>query len=175
MKFKISIWQFFGFGFTSLFGTLLHFLYEWTGKNNFTALFSGVNESTWEHMKLLFFPLLIFSIIEYYIFGRNETYYWCIKLTGTILGLSSIPVIYYTLNGVFGKTPDWVNISIFFIAAALTYFAETLMFKNKVRCRPCSRTRFILLLVIATLFFIFTFIPPEINLFKDPITNTYGI
>ena len=90
MKFKISIWQFFGFGFTSLFGTLLHFLYEWTGKNNFTALFSGVNESTWEHMKLLFFPLLIFSIIEYYIFGRNETYYWCIKLTGTILGLAKL-------------------------------------------------------------------------------------
>ena len=47
-------------------GTLLHFTYEWSGENNFVASFSAVNESTWEHLKLVFFPMLILGIIEYF-------------------------------------------------------------------------------------------------------------
>ena len=175
MKNKLGLWQFFGFGFTSLFGTLLHFLYEWSEENVITALFSGVNESTWEHMKLLYFPLLVFSIIEYFVWGQKNKNYWCIKLIGTTVGLISIPVIFYTLNGIFGKTPDWVNITIFFVAAALTFLFETYLFKKNKKCIISSRLSFILLFAIGILFFIFTFSPPYIELFKDPITNTYGI
>ena len=58
MKRSLTLWQFFGFAFTSLLGTLLHFLYEWTGKSPLVAPFSGVNESTWEHMKLLYVGML---------------------------------------------------------------------------------------------------------------------
>ena len=39
----------------SLLGTLLHFTYRWSGRN---PLIAPVNESVWEHMKLLFFPML---------------------------------------------------------------------------------------------------------------------
>ena len=65
MKRDLSLWQLSGFALTSLAGTLLHFLYDWTGENKIAALISGVNESTWEHMKLLYFPLLVYAIIEY--------------------------------------------------------------------------------------------------------------
>ena len=37
-------------------GTLLHFVYEWAGESTVAAIFSTVSESTWEHLKLLFFP-----------------------------------------------------------------------------------------------------------------------
>ena len=40
-------------------GTLAHFVYDWSGQNSFIGLLTPVNESTWEHMKLLFFPMLI--------------------------------------------------------------------------------------------------------------------
>jgi hypothetical protein len=53
MKRSIGIWQLAGFAATSLGGTLLHFLYEWLGEAVWIAPLSGVNESTWEHMKLL--------------------------------------------------------------------------------------------------------------------------
>ena len=61
---NVSLWQFSGFAATALLGTLLHFLYDWTGQNVFAALVSGVNESTWEHMKLLYFPLFIFALVQ---------------------------------------------------------------------------------------------------------------
>ena len=38
-------------------GCALHFLYEWL-PSAITALFSPVNESLWEHVKLVFWPLL---------------------------------------------------------------------------------------------------------------------
>lgn len=52
---------------TMILGTLNHFLYDWSGKNPVIALFTPVNESVWEHMKLLFFPFLLLSLIEYII------------------------------------------------------------------------------------------------------------
>ena len=55
----MALWQKIGFFFTVVFGVLLHFLYEWSYNSVWIAPFSGVNESTWEHMKLLFFPMFI--------------------------------------------------------------------------------------------------------------------
>ena len=175
MKNKIGSWQFFGFAVTSLLGTLLHFLYEWTGESRIAALFSGVNESTWEHMKLLYFPLFIFSIIEYFIIGKEYESYWCVKLTGTLIGLVSIPVIFYTLNGVFGKTPDWINISIFFLSAALTFLYENYLFKKGKKCILPAKVCLVLLILIGGLFVLFTFKAPEIGIFRDPLTGGYGI
>lgn len=173
MKKSISIWQLVGFGVTSLFGTLLHFLYDRTGGNVAAALFSGVNESTWEHMKLLFFPMFFFALIQSRFFKDYENF-WCVKLIGILLGLALIPVIFYTYNGVIGKSPDWVNISIFFICAAVAYFVEAGLFKRNLKCKSPKIT-FALICAIAVLFFIFTFATPKINLFKDPIDDSYGI
>ena len=114
MKHSIKLWQLAGFSITSLLGTLLHFLYDWTGKSVIAAPFSGVNESTWEHMKLLFWPMLLFSIVQNRYF-KEYSDFWCIKVKGIVLGLVLIPIIFYTYNGVIGKSPDWVNIIIFFI------------------------------------------------------------
>ena len=52
-----------GYIAVAILGTLLHFVYEWSGSNMIVGLFSSTNESTWEHMKLAFYPMLIFSII----------------------------------------------------------------------------------------------------------------
>lgn len=173
MKKSISIWQLIGFGVTSLLGTLLHFLYDWTGGNTLAALVSGVNESTWEHMKLLFFPMFIFAIIQSCFFKEYKSF-WCVKLIGILTGLVLIPVIFYTYSGVIGKSPDWVNISIFFISAAIAYFVEARLFKRNSECKN-SRLAFAALCIIAALFFVFTFETPRIDLFKDPIDGSYGL
>lgn len=173
-KRSFSLWQFVGFSLTSLLGTLLHFLYDFSEKNPFAALFSGVNESTWEHMKLLFFPLFFFAIVESFFFRDRENF-WCLKLKGTLLGLGLIPVIFYTYQGVLGKNVDFINILIFFISAAATFLYETVeMKKEKDKCSQ-PRLSFILLCLIMVAFFLFTFFPPKIGLFLDPVTGTYGI
>ncbi len=174
MKREISLWQLVGFGAVSLLGTLLHFLYDRTG-STIAALFSAVNESTWEHMKLLFFPMLLFAIIQRVFIGKEYENFWCIKLKGTLLGLILIPVLFYTLGGILGSTPDWVNIAIFFVSAAIAFLYETRQFKRgSLPCR-WSKLAFFALCLIALSFWIFTFFPPAIPLFQDPIDGSYGL
>ena len=60
--FKLEI---IGFIFVSIVGTLSHFLYDWLGKNVFAGVFCPVNESPWEHLKLLFFPFAIYTVYMY--------------------------------------------------------------------------------------------------------------
>ena len=174
MKRSIGPWQLMGFAVTSLMGTLLHFLYEWLGDAIWIAPFSGVNESTWEHMKLLFWPLFLYAIVQSFFF-RDRQDFWCVKLRGILLGLTLIPVIFYTYNGVIGRSPDWINIAIFFVSAAATYLYETRLFRSeKLRC-GAPKLAIAALCVIAALFMVFTFLTPEIGIFKDPLTGTYGI
>lgn len=174
MKQKIKHWQLMGFAVTSLGGTILHFLYDWLGEAKWIAPISGINESTWEHMKLLFWPMFIFAIVQSFFFRDREDF-WCVKLRGIIFGLVLIPVIFYTYNGVVGRSPDWINIAIFFISAAIAYIYETRLFiSEKLRCRS-PKWAIITLCSIALLFIIFTFLTPEIGIFKDPLTETYGI
>ena len=174
MKQELSLWQFAGFTLTSLGGTLLHFLYEWTNKSILIAPFSGVNESTWEHMKLLFFPLLLFALVQYRFF-KDDHSFWCIKLAGAAAGLILIPVIFYTYNGAFGKSPDWFNITLFFIAAAVTFLLETWLFKKGFPTCKHPWIAFVILCAIGAVFVVFTFAPPRIPLFRDPLTGHYGV
>ncbi|MBE6534591.1 MAG: hypothetical protein E7678_06470 [Ruminococcaceae bacterium] len=174
MKRSIGLWQLIGFAVTALGGTILHFLYEWLGKPMWIAPFSGINESTWEHMKLLFWPMLIFAVVQSFFFREREDF-WCVKLRGILLGIILIPIIFYTYNGVIGKSPDWINIAIFFITAAIAYAYETVQFaKGRLTCKN-PRNAVLILGGVALLFIIFTFFTPEIGIFKDPLTETYGI
>ena len=94
---------------------------------------------------------------------------------GTVSGLILIPVIFYTYNGAFGKSPDWFNIGIFFLSAALVYLYEARLFH--ARATPCEypRLSLVCLLLIALLFVVFTFRAPELGIFRDPLSGTYAI
>ena len=174
MKRSIGLWQLLGFAVTSISGTLLHFLYDWLGQAAWIAPFSGINESTWEHMKLLFWPMFLYAIIQSLLFKeRND--FWCVKLKGTLLGLALIPIIFYTYNGVIGPSPDWINIAIFFISAAASYIYETRQFNDKIIMWKKPGFAIGVLCVIGALFIIFTFKTPVIGIFRDPLTGTYGI
>ena len=174
MKKSIGLWQLMGFAVTSFAGTLLHFLYDWTGEAVWIAPFSGVNESTWEHMKLLFWPMFIYAIVQSFFF-KDDGKFWCTKLRGTLLGIALIPIIFYTYNGVIGKSPDWINIAIFFVSAAIAYVYETKALRSQTK--PCRfpRLAFGALCAVAVLFVLFTFITPQLGIFKDPLTGTYGL
>ena len=174
MKRSIGLWQLSGFAVTSLAGTLLHFLYEWLGESICVAPFSAVNESTWEHMKLLFLPMFIFAIVESFFF-RDRKDFWCVKLRGILWGLILIPVLFYTYNGAIAKSPDWLNIAIFFISAAISYIYNLRQFnKRSVVCKN-SKLPIAILSAIFLLFILFTFKAPQLGIFRDPLTGAYGI
>jgi hypothetical protein len=166
MKKSISFWQMVGFIAAGVGGTLLHFLYDWSGQHPVVGAFSAVNESIWEHMKLLFFPMLVFSLIEYSRIGKDYPNFWCVKLIGTLMGLTAIPVLYYTYTGALGVSADWFNIAIFFIAAAAVYWLETRLLQNS---RPrCTFPAVALgtLLLIGVVFVMLTYYPLNLPLFQ---------
>ena len=174
-KRSLALWQFGGYVFTSALGTLLHFLYDLTGESVAVSFFSAVNESTWEHMKLLFFPMFLFALFEYRFFKEEYENFRAVKLIGILIGLILIPVFYYTYTGISGVTVDFINIAIFYIAGAIAYFIETKLMKKGVGRKFPQKIVFPILTGIAILFVVFTFFTPEIPLFRDPATKTYGI
>ena len=174
MKQRSILWQAAGFALVTLGGTILHFLYDWTGGSILVTPFSGVNESTWEHMKLLFWPLFLFALVQR-LFFKDQENYWCVKLAEILLGLVLIPVLFYTYNGMFGKSPDWLNITIFYISALLVFLFEWLAFKkDRLQCKH-PWLAFVTICLIGVLFVAFTFATPQIPLFQDPLTGTYGV
>ena len=174
MKLSVKAWQVAGFLFTAIAGTLLHFLYDWSGQSVLIAPFSAVNESIWEHIKLLFFPMLLFAAVESRFLPGEYPHFWCAKLLGITAGLLLIPVLYYTYTGALGISADWFNITIFFIAAGATYSLETWLLQTGRPACPHPAVAVLLLLLIAAFFVLFTFSPPQIPLFQDPITGLYG-
>lgn len=174
MKKTIPYWQTAGFIFTGVVGTLLHFLFDWTGGNVVVALFSAVNESIWEHMKLLFYPMIVFAFGEYFFWGKNNGSFWCIKLIGILTGLVLIPVLYYTYTGILGVSADWFNITIFFLAAGVAYWLETKLFQKDGICLVGKKAALVSICFIALMFTVLTFLPPKIPFFRDPLTGTYG-
>ena len=182
MTSSIRPWQWMSFAVTALGGTILHFLYDWLGQAVWVAPFSGVNESTWEHMKLLFWPSFLFAILQSFFF-RERGDFWRIKLRGILTGLVLIPVLFYTYNGVIGPSPDWLNITIFFLSAAAAAFLEGRLFlAEEPRC-PSSKgfatissaAAIAVLCGIGLLFILWTFRPPTLGIFRDPLTGTYGM
>ena len=174
MQTNISRWQLRGFIFVSAFGTLLHFLFELSGGSPLVGIFSAVNESIWEHMKLIFYPMLIFAVLEYKAWGRGAVGFWSIKLTGALLALALIPTVYYLYSGVLGKNVDIINVLIFYVSAAAAFILETKLFKKGIYLPIPPAMAVIVFCVIAALFTLFTFHPPQMALFRDPVSGGYG-
>lgn len=174
MKQSISHWQAAGFLFTSILGTFLHFLFDLSGQSIVAALFSAVNESIWEHMKLIYYPLFLFALVEYRFWGKGHKRFWCVKLVGILTGLILIPTVYYTYTGAFGFSAGWLNITIFFVSAGAAFWLESKLFQQGHACCLNAGTAFFLICTVSILFTVFTFSPPEIPFFKDPMTGSYG-
>ena len=172
MKQRSVLWQWAGFAVATFGGTILHFLYDWTGGSILVAPFSGVNESTWEQAAVLATVSLRPGSAAVF---KDQENYWCVKLAGIVLGLVLIPVLFYTYNGVFGKSPEWINIAIFYITALMVFLFEWWAFKDdRLQCKY-PRIAVAVICLIGVLFVMFTFIPPQIPLFQDPLTGTYGV
>ena len=176
MRRKLFFWELGGFLFTGALGVLLHFAYAWSGNSALTAWFSGVNESTWEHMKLLFMPLFLFSLVQICLLGRNYPNLPAVRALSALAGVGLIPVLFYTYTGALGFHVVWADIAVFFLAD-LGAFA--LDFRLLRRGRLSSRWMQLLGLAalwgLAFCFVWCTFRPPRLALWRDPVTGLYGI
>ncbi len=179
MKNQILLWEIGGFFFIGLIGAALHFTFELSNFSNMVvAFFSAVNESTWEHLKMVFWPGVVFSLIEYsYIRDQVNNF-----LVAKAVSLFVMPMI--IVIGWYGYTP-FTQRSIFQLDLLLFYVAVLLgqIISYKILTRDALSKRaatlsaaglFVMLIAFST----FTFYPPEIFLFENfdlLDTGQYGI
>ena len=176
MRKNLLRWEIVGALFTCAVGTLLHFLYGLSGDNTVVAAFSAVNESTWEHMKIFFVPYFVFTMVQFIVFTEPFRSFFACKGASVAAGLALIPALFYTINGAIGETPDWVNIGIFYVAAALTFLLSfRLLTRGALRSGWAQIAGFLLLWLLLFAFVYFTYRTPKLPIFRDPVTQCYGL
>ena len=162
--------------FCLILGTLLHFTYEWSGENLFIGSFSAVNESVWEHLKLVFYPMLIAAIVEYFFVKDVSNNYVEAKTIGIFTAICFIIVSFFTYSGIIGTSIIVIDILIFIISIILgEYVAYRLMKRENESTVTTESLSIIILVFLLLCFIIFTYLPPEVNLFRDVTTGVYGI
>lgn len=170
MQNKLLLTTVIGILFTSIVGTLAHFTYEWSNENFLVGLFTPVSESTWEHMKLLFFPMLFYGIIVCPLLAQE---YSCLSFSyplGILAGTFAIPIFFYTYSGVLGRTYTPIDILIFYISVILAF---AIVYIITLRCqeqnpykRKSSLLPWLLVLLLVISFMVFTVYPPSLGIFQ---------
>ena len=157
-----------GFLATLVMGTLFHFVYGWTENWVVAGFFVPVNESTWEHMKLLFFPMLLCSFpIKRILSARYPCVSSALSL-GNLAGTFLIPVLFYTYTGVLGTNIMVLDLLTFFLSV-LAAFYLVLRFTRSCRVQRWEAVLNSLMVILFFCFLLFTYMPPEIGLFQPPV------
>lgn len=168
-------WEIAGLLFTLAAGNLLHFAYKWSGQSTAAAVFSAVNESTWEHMKLLAVPWILWTAVQAVVLRRSGAPVLSARAAGLLAGILAIPLLYYTYSGILGENISLVNITIFQLAVLLAFAVSWYMQKHHCLSAPLWQLAGGIMLVgLAALFVLWTFQPPELPVFIDPRTGLRG-
>lgn len=159
-----------GFIFTGLLGTLLHFTYGFSHKNPVVGLFSPISESTWEHLKMLYFPALVWCVPGSIFFGRSKKGLLPACTFGICAGLLTIVCSFYSYTGILGFHTLWLDILTFFLGIITLFYASSRWLKrNAAHIRgwhSCAAALVLLLLFLC--FICFTRYQPPIGLFAEP-------
>lgn len=158
--------------FVIILGTLSHFLYGWSGRNVTVGLFTPVDESVWEHMKLLFFPMLLFSAPMAFLLRKR---YPCVipsLCAGILAGTFCIPLLFFTYTYVLGKNFLVLDIAVFFLSVATAFFAAYRLTKS-CRLQPYALCFYSLVFVLLLCFLLFSYAKPYIPL-CIPTAVPYG-
>lgn len=174
IKRKVLIWESIGVLFIILFGSLLHFTYKWSGYSPIVGMFSAVNESVWEHLKLGFWSLCLFALIEYY-FIKNKVNNFIVAKAIGILSLQLIVIFtYYTYTYFIGKDILIIDISSYIVGAIICQFISYKILFIKVVKNKYMFLSIIFIILHGLSLIIFTFLTPKLPIFLDKHSNRYG-
>ncbi len=153
--------------FVWIVGTLFHFVYDWTNQNQFIGLFTPINESVWEHLKLLFFPYVFYMISQYFHIGKQYSSYFTAKLLGILCGMIFVVVVFYLSLAIVGKPITWIDVTLFFVGGLISYIVSYQYMIRKETSDVVEVLSFITILIIMLLFWGFTFNPPDFSIFQE--------
>ncbi len=156
-----------GFIFVSILGTLWHFVYEWSGDFRLLGFIAPINESTFEHMKLIFFPSLIYMpVTHYYLKDKYPSIVNALSY-GILYGTFFLPIFFYSYSGIIGQNFTPVDIGSFYIGTLLVFLVTYRLLKQKSK-KTFHAIGFYLLFVMIFIFVRFTYNNPGVGIFAEP-------
>ncbi|MBQ4631064.1 MAG: hypothetical protein IJB70_08795 [Clostridia bacterium] len=163
---SIKKWHICGFVFIVVMGTLLHFAYDISGECRFVGYVATVNESVWEHLKLIFWPGFIFSFAEYLSYGKKENDFYMVKLVSIFCSMAFVVMGFYTYSGILGFNLMTIDVLIFIMGVFVCQLLSYKLFAAKSSNDKSDNFRgFVLLVFIALCFVMWTYNPLELGIF----------
>ena len=172
---SVLIYELIGMVFIIILGSVLHFTFEWSGNQPIVGVFSAVNESVWEHLKLAFWPSLLFMLIEYFMLKKSVSNFALGKTIGVYVMVFIIPVVFYSYTAFTGESLFVIDILTFIVAVIIGQLASYKLLTYKQLPSYLENFSLIALFILGLAFALFTFYPPQLPIFRDPISGEYGI
>lgn len=171
----VFLYELLGVFFISIMGSLLHFVYQWSKEYKPLAIIAAVNESTWEHLKIAFWPALIYSIFEYSFLSNITNNFLIAKAACLLVIPISIVILFYSYTALLGHHFLIIDILIFVISICFgQIISYILLTMPKLPSFLNYFSTFIIVILIIK-FSLFTFFPPKLFVFKDPASGKYGL
>jgi hypothetical protein len=176
---NILRWEMWGILFIVLLGSLLHFSFNLTGGLLPVGIVSAVNESVWEHLKLVFWPTVFWTVVEYFLVVRKgrDVYpnFLLAKAIGAYVMPAVIVTIFYSYTAFTGSSILAVDLSSFIVAVIIGQFVSYRLWGSLNIPSAFNWLGLAMFLIVGLLFAGFTFYPPHAGIFQDPPTGGYGI
>ena len=157
----------------SLVGTIAHFLYDATNHNKFIGLFTAVNESTWEHIKIALTPMLLCGLYDGAVYGQNPNYFLA-KFISLLIPIFIIPCIFYGYKSLSKKPILLIDIFTFYLVIFFTQFAFKTIINLPAVPYIFEYIGSVGVFVVFGAYSVLTLMPLKLFIFKDPISKKYG-
>lgn len=158
-------------------GSLLHFMFQLFQKNPVIGIFAPVNESIWEHSKMMTWPITLWWVLNYFLLKKRATVDLNKWFTGALSALVSslvvMPMIYYFYTSAFGVELLWVDILILLFSVSVGQLFGMHIYRHSQGIN--AMLSLLIIFLVLLIFALFTFFPPTLPLFQDGPTGNYGI
>lgn len=171
---RVFLYELIGMFFIIILGSLLHFTFELSGHQAIVGVFSAVNESVWEHLKLSYWPALAYALIEYRYLKKLTNNFITAKTVGIYLMPILITIFFYAYTAVIEDSLI-MDILTFILAIIIGQLASYKLLTSKELPKNFEKISLIAVVILGLAFLIFTFYPPRLPIFQDPVTGEYGI
>lgn len=167
-------WEIIGIIFTCILAPVFHFTFGWSGGNHIVGTFSAVNESVWEHSKILTFPFIIYAVIEFLILKPEAKKFWAAKAVGFAFLPLVMIAFFYMYTGMFGSENVVIDIISTFVWLILASVIFQKLYNSGYNLEKYFGWFMVLLFGVLAIELLFTYFPPAIPLFRDSESGKYG-
>ena len=181
MKYRkqINVIYYFSSVIIFLLSALSHFMYDWTNNNEFISMFVPTNESIFQHLKMIFFPIVLYYLVTYIIYNRKYDiifYKWILSAITTFLFTSGlITASYYIFRTGFNIESMFIDIVSLISGLILSSFlCAHLYYRTKImNVKVCNPIVILGLLALVISISFFDKNPMKVDMFYDNENDTY--